>query len=194
MEVPGSYDRDRQFHEWPRYVGKTIDYVAVDPSAGNWWVAEWWALQPETRHNYLIEGRRAKLQAKDFLDWDNATQTFTGWMHDMQVRSYELGHPIRVWVIEAGAAHKYLFQFEHFRRWRNAFPQVHVIAHQTQLNKIDPELGVEGSAPRALPLRHEAPPEGSGPRQPELPPGVREGADELPVLRVGRHRHGGLGR
>lgn len=145
--APGSYDRDRAFHAWPREVGALVDYVAVDPSAGNWWVAEWWAVSPESRHNYLIEGRRRKLQAKDFLDWDNARQEFSGWMHEMTVRSYELGHPIRVWVIEAVAAHKYLFQFEHFRRWRNAFPNVTVIAHQTQMNKLDPELGVEALLP-----------------------------------------------
>lgn len=147
FEVPGCYDRDRSFHEWPTDVGPLVDYVTVDPSAGNWWVAQWWAIQPDSRHNYLIEGRRKKLQAKDFLDWDNAKQQFEGWMHEMQVHSYEIGHPIRVWVIEANAAHKYLQQFEHFRRWQLAFPGVSVIPHQTQKNKTDPELGVEALLP-----------------------------------------------
>jgi hypothetical protein len=104
-------------------------------------------VQPDTRHNYLIEGRRKKIAAGTLLDWDNAHQVFTGWMHEMTVRSLELGHPIRVWVIEAVAAHKYLFQFEHFRRWQQAFPGVSVISHETQRNKIDPELGVEGLLP-----------------------------------------------
>lgn len=144
---PGSHDRDRGFWEWPKGVGQLIDYVAVDPSAGNWWVAEWWAVQPETRHNYLIEGRRLKIQAGAFLDWDNAKQEFSGWMHEMQVASIIANHPIRVWIIEAVAAHKYLFQFEHFRRWKQMFPYVSVIPHQTQLNKNDPELGVEGLMP-----------------------------------------------
>lgn len=148
FEAPGCYDRERGWMEWPDpKVGKTIDYVAVDPSAGNWWVAEWWALQPESRHNYLIQGRRKKLQASQFLDWNNEKQEFSGWMHEMQVESYTMGHPIRVWIIEAVAAHKYLFQFEHFRRWRGLFPNVVVVAHQTQMNKIDPELGVEGLMP-----------------------------------------------
>lgn len=147
LEVPGSYDRERGFHEWPQDVGPLVDYVSVDPSAGNWWVAEWWALQPESRHAYLIEGRRRKIQAGAMLDWDNAQQKFTGWMQEMQEHSYELARPIRVWVIEAVAAHKYLFQFEHFRRWKLAFPQVFVIPHQTQKNKLDPELGVEALMP-----------------------------------------------
>jgi hypothetical protein len=145
--APGCYDRDRGFHAWPREVGALVDYATLDPSVSGWWACEWWAVQPETRHNYLIEGRRKHLQAKDFLDWNNATQEFSGWMHEMTVHSYELGHPIRVWVIEAVAAHKYLFQFEHFRRWRNAFPNVVVIAHETQHNKNDAELGVEGLMP-----------------------------------------------
>jgi hypothetical protein len=147
LEAPGCYDRDRSFHQWPTDVGPLIDYVSLDPSAGNWWAAEWWAVQPDTRHNYLIEGRRKKIAAGTLLDWDNAHQVFTGWMHEMTVRSLELGHPIRVWVIEAVAAHKYLFQFEHFRRWQQAFPGVSVISHETQRNKIDPELGVEGLLP-----------------------------------------------
>jgi len=146
-EVPGSYDRGRSFYDHPTDVGTLIDYVAVDPSAGNWWVAEWWAVQPETRHNYLIEGRRGRLSAGAFLDWDQPKGEFTGWMNEMQVASIVGGHAIRVWVIEAVAAHRYLLQFEHFRRWKRAFPYVTVIPHQTQINKNDPELGVEGLMP-----------------------------------------------
>ena len=147
FQAPGSYDRDRGFWEWPAKVGDLIDYCSVDPAAGNWWAFEWWAVSPESRHNYLIEGRRGKLAAGTLLDWDNERQEFTGWMHEMQVKSYELGHPIRVWVIEGVSAFKFLFQYEHFRRWRNAFPNVSVIPHETQRNKTDPELGVEALMP-----------------------------------------------
>jgi hypothetical protein len=145
--TPGCMDRDRGFHEWPNDTGPLIDYVAVDPSAGNWWVAEWWAYQPESEFNYLIAAKRGKIQAGDFLDWDNRRQVFTGWMEEMQRLSRELHHPIRVWVVEAVAAHRYLFQFEHFRRWLTANTDVKVIPHQTQLNKNDPEYGVEGLMP-----------------------------------------------
>lgn len=145
--APGCYDRDRGFYEWPEATGPLIDYVAVDPSAGNWWVAEWWAYQPDSEHNYLIAAKRGKIQAGDFLDWDNRRQEFRGWMDEFQSRSVELKHPIRVWVIEAVAAHRYLFQFEHFRRWMQSHPEVKVIPHQTQINKNDPELGVEGLMP-----------------------------------------------
>lgn len=145
--APGCYDRERGFHQWPEKTGYLIDYVSVDPAAGNWWAFEWWAVEPETRHNYLIEGRRGKLSAGQLLDWDNGKQEFTGWMHEMQVRSYELSHPIRVWVIEGVSAFKFLFQYEHFRRWRNAFPNVAVIPHETQKNKTDSELGVEALMP-----------------------------------------------
>lgn len=144
---PGCYDRDRAWQQYPEGVGTLIDYATLDPSAGNWWVLQHWAVQPETKHNYLIEGKRAKIAAGAFLDWDEPRKEFTGWMHEMQVESLRRGRPIRVWVIEAVAAHKYLFQFQHFRRWKQAFPYVTVIAHQTQMNKNDPELGVQGLLP-----------------------------------------------
>ena len=147
FEAPGCYDRDRGFLEWPTGVGRLVDYVAVDPSVSGYWVATWWAVQPESRHSYLIEGRRARMQAKDLLDWNNATQAFSGWIHKMTVKSYELGHPIRCWIIEANAAHKYLWQFEHFRRWRSAFPNVQFRAHTTGQNKADAVMGVEGLLP-----------------------------------------------
>jgi hypothetical protein len=143
----GCYDRDRGFWEWPEKVRDLIDYVTIDPAAGNWWALEWWAVQPETRHNYLIEGRRGRIAAGQLLDWDNDRQEFTGWMHEVQVKSYELGHPIRVWVIETVAAFKFLYQYEHFRRWKQAFPNVFVITHETQKNKTDPEYGVEALMP-----------------------------------------------
>lgn len=153
--APGCFDRDRGFFEWPERVGPLIDYCVVDPASGkqsaragdSFWALEWWAVQPQTRHNYLIHGRRARIQAGDLLDWDNAQQEFKGWMHELQVGSILAGHPIRVWIIEAVAAHRYLFQFEHFRRWRQMFPMVSVIPHQTQRNKTDPDLGVDGLMP-----------------------------------------------
>lgn len=148
FEAPGCYDRDRGFHEWPAGVGKMVDFLTIDPSVANWWVAQWWAVQPETRHAYLIEGRRRKMMAKDLLDWSHERQEFSGWIHEMVEKSYELSHPIRAIVLEQNAAHKYLSQFEHFRRWRGAFPSIAFIPHTTGgTNKSDPELGVAGLLP-----------------------------------------------
>jgi len=143
----GCYDRDRGFWEWPKGVGQLVDYATLDPAAGNWWALEWWSVQPESRHNYLIEGRRAKIQAGTFLDWNNSKQEFSGWMHEIQVASILACHPIRVWIVESNAAHEYLQQFEHFRRWKQLFSMVSVIPHQTQKNKNDPDFGVEALLP-----------------------------------------------
>lgn len=147
--APGSFDRDRGFFEWPSGAGKLIDYASVDPAAGNWWALEWWAtpmqLPPEAmRFRWLIYGKRMQIPAGKYLDWDNQKQDFTGIMHELQMGSIAAGHPIRVWVVEQNAAHTYLFQFEHYRRWRQRFPMVHVLTHQTGVNKLDPERGVQG--------------------------------------------------
>lgn len=154
-DAPGCYDRDRGFFEVPDVAPaeRFVSYATVDPSAGNWWVIEWWALLPGTSPHpqdwfrYLIFGHRAKLQAggpNGFLDWDNETQSHVGWMEKLQARSKEIGLPIRVWVIEKNAAHRHVFQYDHFRRWRHKWPWVQVIGHETQRNKHDPDLGVEG--------------------------------------------------
>jgi hypothetical protein len=147
FQAPGSYDRDRGFWEWPTKVGPLIDYATVDPAAGHFWAMEFWSVSPESRHNWMIAGHRAKLSAGQFLDWDNSRQEFTGLMHEWQVKSYAMGRPIRVWIIEQVSFSKYLTQFEHFARWRNAFPSTFILPHETQRNKVDPELGVEALMP-----------------------------------------------
>jgi hypothetical protein len=41
---PGCYDTDRGFMQWPAGVTGLLDYVTIDPSAGNFWGVEWWAI------------------------------------------------------------------------------------------------------------------------------------------------------
>jgi len=155
--APGCWDHDRGFNQFPDGYGpidKFISYACVDPSASQWWAIEWWATYPVQGMNFrewprfLIWGHRAKLQAGGpggFLDWDASTGKHVGIMEDVQQRSIALGAPIRVWVIEANAAHRHVMQYDHFRRWRAKYPFVKVIPHQTQKNKNDPALGVEGA-------------------------------------------------
>lgn len=142
--APGCFDPERAFGDHPAGVGKLVDYATVDPSVARFWAIEHWAYQPETRFNYLIWGVRRQMRAGDLLDWDNAQQCFTGHMERMQAASVAAGHPIRCWVIEANSAHRYLFQFEHYKRWRRRWPQVAVIPHETYgQNKLDPQKGVQ---------------------------------------------------
>jgi hypothetical protein len=153
-EAPGCWDRERDFNEFPPGIPKErlLSYATVDPAAGGWWAIEWWVTARNTSKNprdwfrWLIWGRRAKLSAggpAGFLDWDASEQVFVGQMEELQQRSADLDVPIRAWVMEANAAHRYLLQFDHFRRWRQKWFYTKVIPHQTQRNKNDPELGVE---------------------------------------------------
>lgn len=155
FDAPGCYDRDRSFLEVPSVAParRFINYACVDPSASKWWAIEWWALKPEEDVNfwewyrYLIYGKRAKIQAGGpggFLDWDSERQEFIGVMEDVQQESIKLQMPIQVWIIESNAAHRYLTQYDHFRRWKAKYPWVRIISHQTQKNKSDPDLGIEG--------------------------------------------------
>ena len=90
----------------------------------------------------MIWADRKRMTAGQLLDWDNEQQRFTGMMEDAQSASTIMGHPIRVWVIETNIAQRHLLQYEHYRRWRRRWPDVVVIAHQTQMNKLDPDYGV----------------------------------------------------
>lgn len=148
FDAPGCYDRERGWLEHPEGVMKLVDYATVDPSAGNWWAIEWWVVHPETKYNYLIFGIRERMKAGQLLDWNQTEGRFVGYMEDMMQASIFGGHPIRVWVIEANAAHKYLFQYDHYRRWLHKYPWLTVIAHTTGRNKATlMELGVEGTLP-----------------------------------------------
>jgi hypothetical protein len=154
FDAPGCWDKDRGFWELPNLGSKEkwITYACVDPSASNWWVIEVWATRSisglpfKEWPRYLLYGHRAKLQAGGpggFLDWDSREQKHVGWMERLQQETIQLGIPIRVWVIEANAAHRHVMQYDHFRTWRDKYPWVKVIPHQTQRNKNDEDLGVE---------------------------------------------------
>lgn len=149
-EGPGCYDRHRGFMEWPNEY--LFDYVCVDPSVSGWWVAEWWALNPDSGRNYLIYGERRKMQSggsDGFLDFDPTKQEFVGLVEDLQSRSGDLGHPIRLWIVEQNAAHKYLLQDFAYKMWRRKWPNVEVIPHSTQKNKNDKDFGVFATLPMA---------------------------------------------
>jgi hypothetical protein len=145
--APGCYDRERGFMQWPAGVSGFVDYVTVDPSAGNFWGVEWWAIQPKTRVRYLIRGlRSSKFRAGDLLQWDTSRGELTGLMQEWQALSVKLRHPIRCWVIEGNSAFKHLTQYDHFRAWQRRWG-IAVVLHQTQKNKNDEQTGVEALLP-----------------------------------------------
>lgn len=155
FEADGCLDHDRGFYEWPDGVG-LIDVVRVDPSVSKFWAVEWWALEPIAPYReWLIWGQRSRMQAgtdSGFLDFNPSEGKHVGLMEDVQKLSGDLGHPIRVWVVEQNAAHKYLFGTHAFQTWRKKWPMVSVLSHTTGRNKIDERFGVEALIPMSYKL------------------------------------------
>lgn len=154
-EAEGCLDHGRGFFEWPDIPG-LIDCVRVDPSVSKFWAFEWWALEPVAPfREWLIWGQRKRMLAgtdSGFLDYNPHKREHVGEMERLQNMSGELGHPIRVWVVEQNAAHKYVFQTHAFHTWQQKWPMVTVLAHSTQTNKIDQQLGIEALIPQSYKL------------------------------------------
>ena len=154
-EADGCLDHDRGFFEWPDVEG-LIDYVCVDPSVSKWWAFEWWTLEPVAPfRSWLIWGQRKKMLAgtdSGFLDYNPKTLQHVGEMERLQQLSGELGHPIKVWVVEQNAAHKYVFQTHAYQTWQEKWPRVSVLSHSTQTNKIHQDYGIEALIPQSYKL------------------------------------------
>lgn len=148
---PGCRDERRGLCELPHESlhGRLISVATADPSPTKYWGVQWWIVRvtddgPQER--YLMDLLKETLDAPDFLDWNHATNSWTGVMEQWQKRSADLGLPITTWIVEANAAQRFLLQFEHVKRWMAA-RRVTVRAHQTHRNKADPDFGVETIAP-----------------------------------------------
>lgn len=141
----GCWDKDRRLCELPDGLRPPLISIATcDPSPSRYWAIEWFVYQPSTGFRWLMDLERRVLDAPDFLDWSQTTQSHSGIMESWQKRSRGMGVPIQWWVIEQNAAQRWLFQFEHFRTWQ-AKHAVRVIGHDTHgVNKADPEFGLEG--------------------------------------------------
>lgn len=147
---PGCWDKGRDICQLPPGLyGDLISYATVDPSAAKWWSVQWWVARvvdfvPQER--FLMDHHRARMQASDLLDWANPTQVFTGLMEDWQERSVRLSLPITRWIVERNGAQRYLLAYEHVWRWASKW-KTEIIPHETQVNKVDPQLGVEQLLP-----------------------------------------------
>lgn len=149
IEYPGCWDNDRDLCELPRNLASPLVSAAtVDPSSANFWALEWWVYSPATQYRYLMDLERRRMDAPDLLDWNELGGVHHGWMETWQTRSehvaHALGLPVRInyWIIERNAAQRYLLAYEHVTRWK-ALRSVEIIPHDTGMNKLDPDLGVE---------------------------------------------------
>lgn len=145
--LPGCLDPSRPLRTIPDGLRPPLYSVAcVDPSAENFWGATWWIYAQPSDLRFLFDLFNERMTADRLLDWSADTEQFGGLMEDWQQASVTLGHRITHWVIEANAAQRWLFQFDHFRRWQRHH-QVTVIPHTTGARKLDPMYGVQCLAP-----------------------------------------------
>lgn len=147
--VPGCYDENRGFMQWPSDVKNLVNYVTVDPAAGaGYWAVMWWAISPETHVRYLIKGIRSKqMRFEDLLQYAIDRQTLTGILEDWLQVSVEQHQRIRVVVVEGNNAFNHLVgRYDHFKVWQRKW-RVGVIKHNTQNNKFDEQRGVQALLP-----------------------------------------------
>jgi hypothetical protein len=149
VDFPGCWDEDRDLGELPRGLdGRKLSIVTCDPSPTQFWSIQNWLylesmnVEPGAGLRYLIDHERRKMSAPDFLDWSPSFNMFTGLLEDWWQRSKDIGCPITHLIVEANAAQRFMLQYEFFRRWAQT-RGVHLIPHQTQRNKLDPNFGVQ---------------------------------------------------
>jgi hypothetical protein len=147
---PGCADKGRDICELPDgLAGELLSVATADPSPTKYWSVQWWVVRcvdGEPHERYLMDIERRTMDAPSFLDWQNATQSFSGLMEEWQHRSHVLRLPITYWIVEANAAQRFLLQYEHVRRWLAKW-RCNLIPHQTHVNKSDPDLGVTALKP-----------------------------------------------
>lgn len=141
----GCWDKDRVIGNWPKELN-AYSVVTADPSPTKYWAVQWWGYSAEEKTQTLIDLFRGPLEAPEFLDWHNASRTFTGLLEEWWQRANDQGHPFTYLIVEANAAQRFLLQYDHFKRW-SAQRGVTLIAHQTNRNKSDEEYGVQTLAP-----------------------------------------------
>ena len=74
-------------------------------------------------------------------DMGAGTDALVGFMVDVHRASIDQGHMIRCWVIEANRAD--FLSMRAYRRFKDVYPHVEVIAPHTQKNKTDEFVGIE---------------------------------------------------
>lgn len=149
VDYPGCWDHDRDLAELPNGLdGYKLSVVTCDPSPTQFWSVQHWlynepsGIEPNAGFRYLIDHERRKMDAPDFLDWSPGLGVYTGLLEDWWQRARDMGIPFTHLILEANAAQRYMLQYEFFKRWA-ALRGVHLIPHQTQRNKLDPDYGIQ---------------------------------------------------
>jgi len=139
----GCIDLDRDRWQVPRGLSASecIVVATADPSPTNLWSIQCWIYHPESQQRFLMDLVNKKMEAPEFLDYDAMTGQFTGVMEEWQHISEGIGFPIQTWIVEQNAAQRFMLQYDHVKRWRQA-RGVEIIPHSTNTNKADANYGV----------------------------------------------------
>ena len=144
---PGCWDKERSRLEYPQgLAGPSYSIVAVDPSPTRYWGITWWLYNQPSDQWFLIDIEKRVLDAPSFLDWNSNDGCFTGLMDEWQRASKDIGIPITHWIIERNGAQRYLYAYNHVKRWQS-LNSVQIIPHDTYRNKTNEEFGVQMIAP-----------------------------------------------
>lgn len=140
---PGCLDRHRGLCEAPHGLGAQVYSVAtVDPSPTQYWCLQWWLYDVASGQRFLMDLHRARMEAPDWLGWNQNDSVFYGYAHDWQKRSRDLGYPISHWIFEQNAAQRFVLQQDHIKRWQRQMG-VNILAHNTTVRKLDEEFGIQ---------------------------------------------------
>lgn len=143
----GCWDKERSRLEYPDgLAGPSYSIVSVDPSPTRYWGITWWLYNEPSDQWFLIDIEKKGLDAPDFLDWNSNDNCFTGIMDEWQRTSREIGIPITHWIIERNGAQRFLYAYDHVKRWQS-MNSVQIIPHDTHRNKTNEEFGVQMIAP-----------------------------------------------
>lgn len=140
---PGCLDKHRGLCEVPKGLSAPVFSIAtVDPSPTQYWAIEWWLYHPASESRFLMDLHRARMEAPDWLDWNENDKVFYGLAHDWQQRSRQLGYPITHWIFEQNAAQRFVLQYDHVKRWMRKMG-TGILAHNTTIRKQDEEFGIQ---------------------------------------------------
>jgi len=143
----GCWDKDRSRLEYPKNLSApSYSIVCVDPSPTRYWGITWWLYNQPSDQWFLIDLEKRRLEAPDFLDWNQNEGVYTGLMNEWQQTSREIGIPITHWIVERNGAQRYIYAYDFHKRWMSK-NSVEVIPHDTHRNKTDEEYGVQMIAP-----------------------------------------------
>jgi len=158
VDYLGCWDNDRAIGQLPEVIppgSYTVRYMTVDPSPTKFWsVQDWLYVLPPaatdnmTGYRYLINVKKGKMGANEFLQPTEDGQGLEGLAEDWVQWSKEQGHPITYLIMERNAAQRWAMQYRFFQDWANT-RNVSVIEHDTTRNKADPKLGIYATLPSA---------------------------------------------